>query len=284
VSTKFELEGNETDCYTNIEQEDALAETETVSIDSNVSATALKALGVLDFLGEQRRSVTVAEVAAGIGADRVTAYRMLMTLVQSGYAQKEADAKHYRLTFKVLSLARNLVSEDDRTRHIITALRRISEETGETVHYSVLERDAAVLVFRAKGSQRVAVDFQIGDRSPLHCSSIGKVLLAFHDVRLTEAVIARGLPMTAPHTITEPDALRRSLARIRADGYAFDDLEFAPDMRCVAIPVFENGGEVPGGIAISGPASRFSVEKLVELRDIAMDHARNLSRELGGVT
>ena len=64
-----------------------------------------------------------------------------------------------------------------------------------------------------------------------------------------------------------PDELRRSLARIRVDGYAFDDLEF--DMRCVSLPVFENGGEVPGGIAISGPASRFDLDKLETFRVIA---------------
>jgi DNA-binding IclR family transcriptional regulator len=251
--------------------------------DSNVSATALKALGVLDFVGEQHRPVTVAEVASGIGADRATAYRMLMTLVQSGYLLKEAESRSYRLTFKVLSLARHLVSEDERARHILACMRRISEETGETVHYSVLERDAAVLLFRAKGTQRVAVDFQIGDRSPLHCSSIGKVLLAFQDVRMTEAIIARGLPKVAPNTITDPDALRHALARVRAEGYAFDDLEFAPDMRCVALPVFEKGGEVPGGIAISGPASRFDMAKLAALRDVAMVHASALSRTLGGL-
>lgn len=272
--------------YTNNETKDSfvsVSET-TAAVDSNISATALKAFGVLDFVGEQKRPVTVAEVAAGTGADRVTAYRMLMTLVHSGYVQKDADAKHYRLTFKVLSLARYLVGEDERARRILATLRQISEETGETVHYSVLERDAAVLVYRAKGTQRVAVDFQIGDRSPLHCTSIGKVLLAFHDVRLTEAVIAHGLTKVAPNTITSPEDLRQSLARIRLDGYAIDDLEFAEDMRCVAIPVFENGSQVPGGIAISGPASRFNADKLDELRRIAVTHAASLSRELGGFT
>ena len=102
-------------------------------------------------------------------------------------------------------------------------------------------------------------------------------------MRATEAVIAGGLAKVAPNTITDPDELRRSLARIRAEGYAFDDLEFAPDMRCVALPVFENGGEVPGGIAISGPASRFDLDKLAALLDIAQRHAAKLSRELGGV-
>lgn len=253
------------------------------AIDVNISSTAVKALSVLDFVGEQRRPVTVADVAEAIGSDRATAYRMLMTLVHSGYVQKSPDAKYYRLTFKVLSLARHLVGDDERAGLILACLRAISEETGETVHYSVLDRDAAVLVYRAKGTQRVAVDFRIGDRSPLHCSSIGKVLLAFQDVRVTNAVIAAGLAKVAPNTITDPGELRRSLARIRAEGYAFDDLEFAPDMRCVALPVFENGGEVPGGIAISGPASRFDLEKLAELRDVAIGHSTRLSQELGGL-
>src|SRR5262245_31266343 len=109
-------------------------ETSMNGADSNVSATALKALAVLDFIGEQRRPITVAEVAGAIGADRATAYRMLLTLVQSGFVLKEADAKHYRLSFKVLSLARHLVSEDERARQIMACLRRISDETGETVH------------------------------------------------------------------------------------------------------------------------------------------------------
>ncbi len=250
--------------------------------DTNISSTALKALSVLDFIGEQRRPVTVLQVAEGIGADRATAYRMLMTLVQAGYISREGE-KAYRLSLKLLTLARHLVGEDERAQHIITTLRAISDATGETVHYSALERDSAVLVYRAKGTQRVAVDFQIGDRSQLHCTSIGKVLLAYADARLTEAVIAKGLPKVAPRTITEAEPLRRELAAVRAQRYAFDDLEFADDMRCMAVPVFEKGGEVPGGIAISGPSSRFDLKHLEWLRGIASEHATALSKTLGGM-
>jgi DNA-binding IclR family transcriptional regulator len=253
-----------------------------LDVDTNISATALKALSVLDYVGEQRRPVTVLQVAEAMGADRATAYRMLMTLVQAGYVARDGD-KNYRLSFKLLTLARHLVGEDERAGHIISTLRAISEATGETVHYSVLERDSAVLVFRAKGTQRVTVDFQIGDRSPLHCTSIGKVLLAYQDARMVEAIIAKGLPKVAPKTITDADALRRALTLVRAQRYAFDDLEFAPDMRCVALPVFEKNGEVPGGVAISGPSSRFDVTHLEKLRDIALEHTTALSRTLGGL-
>ena len=252
-------------------------------VDSNVSATALKALSVLDYIGEQRRPVSVPQVAGAMGADRSTAYRMLMTLVQAGYVARNGD-KSYRLSFKPLTLSRHLVGEDERAQHIVETLRAISDATGETVHYSVLEGDSAVLVFRAKGTQRVSVDFQIGDRSPLHCTSIGKVLLAYQDARVVEAIIAKGLPKVAPKTITGGDALRRALTKIRAQSYAFDDLEFAPDMRCVAVPVFEKNGEVPGGIAISGPSSRFDIKHLERLRDIALEHATGLSRTLGGLS
>jgi DNA-binding IclR family transcriptional regulator len=253
-----------------------------MEVDTNVSATALKALSVLDYIGEQRRPVTVLQVAESMGADRATAYRMLMTLVQAGYVARDGD-KSYRLSLKVLTLARHLVGEDERASHIIATLRAISDATGETVHYSALERDSAVLVFRAKGTQRVTVDLQIGDRSPLHCTSIGKVLLAYGDARNVETIISRGLAKVAPNTITDGDALRRALVTVRAQRYAFDDLEFAPDMRCVALPVFEKGGEVPGGIAISGPSSRFDMKHLEWLRDIALEHATALSRTLGGM-
>lgn len=251
-------------------------------LDSNISATALKALTVLDFIGEQKRALTVQDVAEGIGADRATAYRMLMTLVHSGYVVRDASQKTYRLSFKVLSLARYLVSDDERSVQILNCLREISDETGETVHYSALDSDCAVLVFRVKGTQRVSVDFQIGDRSPLPCTSIGKVLLAYSDARFTDQIIARGLPKVAPRTITDPEELRHELMRVRAQRYAFDDMEFSHDMRCLAIPVFEKGGQVPGGIAISGPSSRFDLEKLESLRQTAMPHAAELSRKLGG--
>jgi len=252
-------------------------------IDTNVSATALKALNVLDFIGEQRQPLSVMEVAVGIGADRATAYRMLITLVQAGYVTRDKISKSYRLSFKVLSLGRHLLGGDERANCIMDCLRTISDATGETVHYAALERDHTVLLFRAKGTQRVSVDFQIGDRSPLHCTSIGKVLLAYQDSRLVEAVIANGLPKVGPKTITDSEAFRSELARVRAQAFAYDDLEFAPDMRCVALPVFEKGGEVPGGISISGPSSRFDLSKLSSLCAVASVHTNDLSRRLGGL-
>jgi DNA-binding IclR family transcriptional regulator len=250
-------------------------------IDPNKSATALRALRVLEILGAARGPVGVAEVASGIGADRSTAYRMLMTLHDAGYVVRDDSGKNYRLAYKLLTLSSSLLDDDERSEIILDAIRRLSAETGETVHYCVLERDATVLVHRAKGTQLVSVDFKIGDRAPLHCTSIGKALLAYQDADVVEAVIAAGLAKVAPNTITDSDAFRAELARVRQQGYAFDDLEFHDDMRCVAVPVFQAGGAVRSGISLSGPASRYSLAKLGELKERSLAAAWELARRLG---
>lgn len=236
---------------------------------------------MLEALGAAGQPVSVLDVAAAIGADRSTAYRMLMTLLEAGYVVRDASSKNYRLGYRLLSLAGSLLSSNERSERIRASLRRLADRTGETVHYCVLDRDATVLVYKAGGTQLVAVDFNVGDRSPLHCTSIGKVLLAYQDHRKQEDVISRGLPKVAKNTIVDPVQFRKELQKVHRDGYAIDDLEFHDDMRCVAVPVFEKDGEVLGGISLSGPSSRFTLKKLRQLREEALSIAGELSRKLG---
>lgn len=250
--------------------------------DSNKSSTALRALQVMEMLGNAGRPMSVAEVAEGIDADRSTAYRMLMTLLDAGYVRRDASEKHYQLGYKLLSLTKGLLKDGERTELIGATLQGISAKTQETAHYSVFDRDACVLVQRSKGSQLVAVDFQVGDRSPLHCSSAGKVLLAYLDMRSVEAIMARGLPRFAVNSLTTPEGLRDALRTVRAQGYAIDDREFHDDMRCVSVPVFDKSGTT-AAISLSGPSSRFTLEKLHELLPPIREAANELSRKFGGL-
>ena len=140
----------------------------------------------------------------------------------------------------------------------------------------------SVLVQQVKGTQLVNVNYQIGDRSVLHCTSIGKVLLAFQDIRVFDQYTSTDLKQYASNTITNREDLARELQIIRSQGYAFDDHELNDSMRCVAVPVFESGGIVTRGISISGPDSRFTLERLNELKVPMLEAARELSGYLGG--
>jgi DNA-binding IclR family transcriptional regulator len=187
------------------------------------------------------------------------------------------SARAYRLGYKVLTLSRALLCGNEKTELVAACQCEVSARTGEAAHYSVLEWDCAVLVQRSTGTQLVTIDFQVGRRAPLHCTSIGKVLLAYQDSAAIEAAILGGLARFTRNTITDATRLRAELRKARAQCYAHDDMRFADDMRCVAVPAIEKDGRVSGGISLSGPASRYSRQKLHEVRNCAMAAARELS-------
>lgn len=248
------------------------------------SSTALKALRTLDIVASSLSDLSIQDVADRLKTDKITAYRMLITLHHAGYLVRNEETKRYRLSYKLVSLCKNLLAENEVTNLIMRTLKELSQKTQETLHYSVLDGHEAVLIHRVKGSQLVNVDFQIGDRSPLHCTSIGKVLLAYQEPSMIDSIINAGLPPFASNTITDPEAFRKELSKIRLEGYGLDDHEFADNMRCIAVPVFENGGVVRSGISISGPDSRLTVEKLHELKGPLVEASSTLSRQLGGIS
>jgi DNA-binding IclR family transcriptional regulator len=248
----------------------------------SASSTALKALQVLEAVAAERRAMSLAEIAARAQLNKSAAHRMLATLMTAGYVRQDEHSRRYSLSYRVVSLSRNLLAEDEVMRLARATLEQVAAETGEGIHLAMLDGMETVLVQRVKGMRIVAVDFQVGDRSQLHCTSIGKALLAYQPSEVVDAVIAQGLPPRTPNTITQPDVLRRELRAVRARGYAVDDREMYEDMRCLAVPVFERDAPVRMGISCSGPAARFTLEYLDELRGPLLTASRELSAKLGG--
>ncbi len=249
---------------------------------ADISSTAFKALRVLEAVALSLQPVTLSDVAKLVDFDKSTTYRMLNTLAEAGYIVRDEPSKRYTLSYKVIALSRNLLAENEITRVCRQVLEELTGITRETTHLNILDGHQTILIQKVKGAQLVTVDFQIGDRSQLHCTSIGKALLAFQDVRFIEEVIAAGLPQIAPRTITNAADFRKELHRIRSQGYAIDDHEFSDNMRCIAAPIFEHGGRVRTGISISGPDSRFTYDKLEALKEPLLQAAWTLSERLGG--
>lgn len=237
---------------------------------------------MLEAVAAEPRALSLAEIAARTRLNKSAAHRMLATLMAAGYVRQDERSRAYSLSYRVVSLSRNLLAEDEVMRLARATLEQVAAETGEGIHLAVLDGMETVLVQRVKGMRIVAVDFQVGDRSQLHCTSIGKALLAYQPVEAVDAVIAQGLPARTPNTITQPDVLRRELRAIRARGYAVDDREMYEDMRCLAVPIFERDTPVRMGISCSGPATRFTLEHLDVLRGPLLAASRELSAKLGG--
>jgi IclR family KDG regulon transcriptional repressor len=252
-------------------------------VQGNISTTALKALAVLEVVAASSQSISISEVAEKVHVDRSTAYRMLSTLQVAGYITQDESTKRFKLNYKVISLSRNLMIDNEVSSLFHRTMNAITDATQETVGLSVLDGLQTVLVQQVRGTQRVNVAFQVGDRSELHCTSIGKLLLAYQDPPYVERVIANGLVKRAVNTYTNPKEFRIELQRIRSQGYSFDNQELSDDMRCVAVPIFESGGRVTRGFSISGPATRFTLDKLEELKIPLLEATHELSVQLGGM-
>jgi DNA-binding IclR family transcriptional regulator len=111
--------------------------------------------------------------------------------------------------------------------------------------------------------------------NPLHCTALGKALLAFGDLELPPTLEA-----FTPRTITDPDRLRQDLEQVRGQGYAVDDEEFDLGVRCIAVPVFDFRGKATGSIGISGPATRVTPERLSELAASVVEIGKALSERM----
>jgi DNA-binding IclR family transcriptional regulator len=199
------------------------------SSDRRLINSLSRGVEVLRLLAKADGPVGVTDVAQRLSVDPSTAYRLLLTLERSGLVQKDADSRRYGIGYGVLEIASTVLR-----RHSVVALaddhlRSITASTGESSHLAVLEGTQAVFVGRRSGSGILRVETTVGTSEPAYCTAVGKALLAdCSDIDLRRMYIDEALPRHTPQTITSIKDLAAELARVRRQGYAFDDEELHP--------------------------------------------------------
>jgi DNA-binding IclR family transcriptional regulator len=250
--------------------------------DATVGAL-LHGLAVLDMFSWDRPVIGIAEVSRQLGVHRSTASRLAATLATAGYLEPAGEQGRYRLAAKLSRLGEIAASGDQLREAALPPLRDLVSRIGETGHLGILDGAEAVTVAVVDGWQTVRMHSWVGKRSPAHCSSMGKALLA----GLTpEEVVALYpdpvLPARTPTTITDRDELARCLAQAREQGYALDREELEPHLCCVAAPVHGRDGSVVASVSLSGPASRLLDDVVIAaLAPEVRATARQVSDRLG---
>jgi len=144
-------------------------------------------------------------------------------------------------------------------------VNQLAEETGEVANLLIEEHGWGYYIHRAHGDQAVNVEAHIGTRVNLHCTALGKTILAhMPDERVEEIIDRRGLPAVTEKTTTDFEELQAELETIRERGYAIDDEEHHEGLRCIAAPVLSNGDRVLGAMSIAGPSNRMKGERFTE--------------------
>ena len=241
-----------------------------------------RAMALLAELAEAD-GLTLTELAARATIPTSTAYRMLLTLQRRGMAEFEASAQLWFVgveTFRIGSafLRRRKLAESGRG-----AMQALVAATGETANLAVAEEDGVVFVSQVETHEAIRAFFRPGTRALFHASGIGKAILAHRTPAQVAATLKRaGLPRFTDRTLTTLPALLADLAEVRARGYAVDDEERNPGMRCVGAAIFNEFGEAVAGLSVSGPTVRITEAAIVRFGPLVRDAAAEVTQAYSG--
>ncbi len=211
-------------------------------------------------MGQSEDGVGITEAANALGIDKGSASRLIATLAKYGYAEKDLETRRYRLGPMVVSLSRLVLLRNPLRETAKPYLRQLMEQTGECAHLAVFSQGKILYIDQVESPASLRVNAQVGKIAPMHCTALGKALLAFGDYEM-----ARPLDTFTARTITDENMLNAHLEQARKQGYAVDDEEYDYGVRCIAVPVFDFRDKVVGSIGVSGPAARMTLERLPDL-------------------
>jgi DNA-binding IclR family transcriptional regulator len=161
-------------------------------------------------------------------------------------------------------------------------LRELNEQTKETVQLAILQEGRAIFIDKFGSPQAVGLDARLGGEMPLHCTGVGKILLAYQsEGLLIQIARTQGFARFTPHTITSLVILKKELVQIREQGYALDQQEAAEGLCCVAGPVFDHAGRVIAAFSVAGPAARVTPPRLPEIARLVRATSQQISSRLG---
>lgn len=239
---------------------------------------------ILRLLADGTVPLGATEVADRLDVDPSTAYRLLSTLESHGFVAQDPDTKKYSIGYGVLEVASALLRKLSVVEIAQPHMRTLSTRSGENSHVAVRDRLSAVSVGSESATGILRVETIIGSAEPLHCTAVGKALLAdYSHPLLLDLYGTQELQRYTPHTITTVDELEAELARVRRAGYAFDDEELHPGVRCIAAPLRDHTGRIVAAFGLSSPAVRLPRERIPDLAAQIRESAEQISASLGYV-
>ena len=241
-----------------------------------------RALDILEIVSKTE-GLTASQISKEVRLPQSTVFRLLSALVNRGYIERDKRGKVYTLSIKILELAGTLFQQMTLLKSAKPYLESLALESQETVHLAVLRDSEALYIDKEEGSKSIRVASQVGKRNPLHCTGVGKALMAYlPDEEIDRIIAEKGLKRYTSKTITAKTKLKKHLQLIKERGYTIDDGEHEDGVRCFAAPIRNYTGKVIASISMAGPDNRLR-EKDKELSDLTKKTAAQISERLGFV-
>ena len=257
-----------------------MKKTEKKEVSVQVVSNALKILEILS----NSSKCGVSELARTLNCQKGTIFRLLSTLKNDGYIMQDKESEKYYLSLKLFKIGYNSVNNLDFNMAALPVLTKLSQETNETIHLCTIEDDQLVYLQKIEStySLKVTMMSRVGYSTPLYCTGVGKVLLAYQSAeKIGQYLKTIELHKYTANTIVNQHDLISELEKIRDTGIAYDNEEHELGVRCVAAPIFNQAGNTIAALSISGPTIRIVDEKLDSMRELVKNASNEISRKIG---
>jgi len=250
----------------------------------NNSTSVRRALSVLEYVRDHAdagRGVPLAAIADELDMSKSTILRLSAPLVDTDLLLRDRETGWFRLGPGALRLVQGYLSTLDLRTMAREPLRRLLRTVDQTCHLVVYDPPDVVYIDKVENEQSVRMASRVGSRVPAYRTAVGKAMLAWLRDEAVQSVIEAGMPAITDRTTTDPVQFRAELEAVRRRGYAVDDRENEPEVRCVAAPIFDHTDCVAGALSVSGLTSRITPARVHEIGPLIVGAALEISRSLG---
>ncbi|WP_118987888.1 glyoxylate bypass operon transcriptional repressor IclR [Photorhabdus sp. CRCIA-P01] len=245
-----------------------------------------RGLTLLEYISESPGGIALTDLAQQAGLPNSTTHRLLTTLQQHGFVRQIGDLGLWVIGSHTFIVGSSFLQSRNLLALIHPILRRLMEDSGETVNLAILDHSEyeAVIVDQVQCNALMRMSAPIGGKLPMHASGAGKAFLStLSDNQLVQLLHKKGLHSYTQHTKTTPPSLKENLEQARKQGYSFDDEEHALGLRCIAACIYDEHHQAFAAISISGPVSRITDDRVTELGASVIRAAKEISKEYGGI-
>lgn len=225
-----------------------------------------RALRIMETLDTSRRGLNISEISRKLGIPKSSTHVIVLTLEELDYVHKSPSTRRYTLGLKAYGLGQAMMKSFSMAETAKPVMRKLVELTDLTSHLAVLDKDQAVCVQKVEQPGLIQFDTNVGRRMDLHCTGVGKVILAYGgDELLRDFLSKKAFMRHTNNTITSSKALRDEALKIRRQGYALDDQEEELEVRCVAVPIFNRDHEFAGALSVTGTTGQVPLSRVRSL-------------------
>ncbi|HWI38896.1 MAG TPA: IclR family transcriptional regulator [Burkholderiales bacterium] len=244
-------------------------------------SSVANSLRLLKSFSGGQNELGITTLASRLGLAKSTVHRLAATLTGAGFLEQNADTGKYRLGLALFELGALVRRRMDVANEARPQLRELLEKTGETVQLGIIDQSSVLYVYEMESRRAIRMAAAVGARAPLHCTAVGKVLLAYQSPEYVKELVERGLAPLTDNTITKRDAFLAMLKEVRARECAIDDEESEIGLRAIAAPVRNQRGAVIAALGVAAPVQRMTKKVMQNCVPTVVATASAVSQRLG---